>query len=480
MMLAKSVILALGAALVLEAATAGARAAGGRTVLESLIARCPAVFARQELEQRLALHSEKIGAEEVVHVYLTLADEPGSYSFSLGWLRAAGSGSRVACSDELEQHLPLPNEKKAPPGFNKADWHAIKGFDLVAAGKLRPALGEFEDAAREAPESPRMHNNLGAALAACGEYEKALRELDQALKLKGDYGLALANKACLYLAEGQAKPALAAARQALKADPQLKPARFAAVAAQIALGQIDGALTVSEDTVKRWPADSRAIVLSGDAHAAAGDYRAARARYQKALLVMPNDPRILLKEAEAAQLSGDLDDALKRARQATVVAPEAAEAHLALGRYLEMNREEHAAELQFERALELGPPAPTRLSVYGPLLRVLVAMNRFDQADKLSKKWVSDNPDSADCHFNRAWLVSQLTGPHHLEEAVSEYRKALAANGKLAQAHYNLALLLLKQGNNLAAARELKSFIQEAPQDPDVGKARQLLAELEK
>lgn len=451
-------------------------AQGADSELVKQVSGCPAAFLRQQRDPRFVLHEEKLGKEHVVHILLTLSDQPQAYTFTLGWFTAGQDKKGAVLLNEHQQPAPLPGEK--PRGLSKAEIKEFRGIDLLSDRKPEDALKEFADAVRDPQGSPQMYNNLGACQALLGQFENARKQLDLAIKMRPEYAVAVANKAWLEQATGRMDDSLADAESALRLDPELRTARFAAVKALIGLSRLKEALQVSEDTVKRWPSDPPSVMMSGDALASSGDYKSARARYQKALLIMPNDPRILLKIAEAAQAVGDLDDALKRARQATVVASDSPEAHLALGRYLEMNRDNRAAQLQFERALDLNPPPAMKLAIYGPALRVLTAIGKMEEADKLSAKWLAASPGEAECHYNRAWIASQLSGPKHAAEAVDEYRKAMALNNGLVQAHYNLALVLVKQGKLSEAASELKSFIKLSPQDPDVANAQKLLVQL--
>ncbi len=461
----------------ITAALSGSVEAGSEPV-SVRAAKCLPVFLRQQKDPRLCLHDELLDKRDVLHIYLTLADEPFAYTFSLGYFTFSEGSKEPGLIDEHEQLLPVPGAKATH--FDKSDLHEVKGFDLVSAGKVQQALKEFASAVKQPQSNPRLYSNLGACLAQLGQFADAGKQLDLAIKMKPDYAVALANKSWLCLATGRAVEAATVAQAALRIDPDLRAARFAAIKAQLDLGQPAGAHEVSENTVLRWPGDPYAIKYSGDVLAAAGNFKLAKARYQKALLLMPNNPQLLLEIAQAAAVQGDLDDALKRARQATTVAPDNPAGHLALGRYLEMNRENRAAQIQYERALDLNPSLTLNVSIYGPLLRVLVAGNKLDDADKLSRKWVAGSPDCGDCHYNRAWIAAQLPGPKHTVEAIDEYKKAIAIKADLTSAHYNVALLLVKQEKESEAARELKLFIQLAPKDPDIGNARKLLEKLGK
>lgn len=121
------------------------------------------------------------------------------------------------------------------------------------------------------------------------------------------------------------------------------------------------------------------------------------------------------------------------------------------------------------------------LTAQGPLVRLLSELKDIDKLDKLTRRWIDEFPESADCHYNRAWVVSQLqSNKDRSLEAVGEYRKAMALDPHLGQARYNIGLLLVKAGMKAEAARELKAFIESYPSDPDTAHARELLAKLQK
>jgi len=435
---------------------------------------------RMQRDHRLVLHPERYGEDNAHHVYLTVADQAAPYSFSLGWFVIVHARDGDAVLDEFGERLPMPGEKPQRAGFNPADLHAIRGFDFVSAGELKKASSEFEAATREGDQCARAHSNLGACLALSGQLGKAQTELGLAIKLKPDYALAYANRAWLALALKQPDLALADAQKALALQADLKPARLAAGRACLDRGMVAEGRALLEQTADHWSADPKALMLAGDALLAQGDLKGAWQRYRKAQLFAPNDTQLLLKLAHVAERQGNLDEALARARAATKACPQDVAGHVALGRYLEMNREPRIASIQFERALELSNTPDERLLVYGPFLRVLRTMNQLEEADKLSRRWLSENPQSADCHYNRAWIVSQLPGPERKSEAVQEYRKALALNPGLVQIHYNLGLILANQGKDGEAAEELHSFVDKAPQDPDVRQARELLSRIGK
>ncbi|MBI4500009.1 MAG: tetratricopeptide repeat protein [Gemmatimonadetes bacterium] len=80
-------------------------------------------------------------------------------------------------------------------------------------------------------------------------------------------------------------------------------------------------------------------------------------------------------------------------------------------------------------------------------------------------------------------MAIAYTKTNRVDEAIRFYRKALEIDGSLAGAHYGLAFLLIKRGENELAVTHLRAFLGRPPRGPDAAKwiehAQQTLAELE-
>ena len=219
--------------------------------------------------------------------------------------------------------------------------------------------------------------------------------------------------------------------------------------------------------------------LLADANLALGDKDTAKSLYEKSALANPDSVETLLKLAKTQQESGNLDAAIKTARRAVEANSSDSRAHLYLGLYLESNHDYKAAQLQFEQVLDSKPIDSVRQAVCGPILRAWLAQDDMEDADKYSKKWVKEYPNDYTCHYNRAWFIARVKSDEARAEAISEYKKALELNPDLAQARYNLALLLINSGKNKPALLELKAFLKQSPEDSDASKARDLVKRLE-
>jgi tetratricopeptide (TPR) repeat protein/peroxiredoxin len=217
------------------------------------------------------------------------------------------------------------------------------------------------------------------------------------------------------------------------------------------------------------------------------DYRNARITYKALFVERPFDPQVLLGIAEAAERYGDLDEALKYSRECTVCAPNDPRGHMALGAYLEENRDLKAAYLQYARVMDLNPPKEVLDHLFGPMLRVLMNLSTTSDAEKqkdsaeaqrLARKWAKDYPADADCQYNLGWVLSQC-GDDTIPDAVASYRAALKLSPANAGIRYNLALLLLRSRQNTEAYGELQQFLKLAPNDSDAPRAKELIEKLQ-
>lgn len=515
---AVSCSLAVGVCLVAPASSAPAETANVAKSGKALIAICPSVRMRLERDHRIRLSEERYKKDVRTHIYLFLSEQKLPYMVSLGWFvpgeRAVEPVSSPAenpkkkksknknqaheslakstnllnpiseknktlvAVDELGLVLPIPGQEPAEKSFDKADWSAVIAFDRVSANDLDGAEKEFANATKMVPVNARFNNNLGALLAAKGDYEEATQCFSRAIRENEAYPGAYTNRAFVSLAIGKTAAALDDAVTALKLDPTLIPARVAYGRALMETGNNTEALKVAQTLKAEAPTEWQPMLLLADAELANKQFKESKVTLSRLAVLNPGNADIVLKLAHANEKLGDLDEAIKQAKKGTQLAPDEARTHITLGRYLDANRDANAARLQFERAMDLKPDASLRKTAMAALLRILIATDKMPMADEFTKKWVKQYPDDAACHYNRAWLASQLEGDH-LQECIDGYKKTLELDKSLSSVHYNLALVLLKAGKNTDGLRELKAFVKERPDDSDCPSALELIKKLE-
>ncbi len=123
-------------------------------------------------------------------------------------------------------------------------------------------------------------------------------------------------------------------------------------------------------------------------------------------------------------------------------------------------------------------PKPERLDYLSEAL-ALERQGDFDAALTSYRLALRDRPSDPRILQNMAIAFSK-TG--RLEDAVRCYRRALDLEPELSGAHYGLAFLLLKRGDNSGAEAHLASFLAHAPRSAEaerwVSHARQTLERL--
>lgn len=503
------------AVVVQDPACAQAESSTKKIPLRELAAATSAIRLRMERDHRIRIRECEYKEMKRAQVFLYLSEQPLPFVISLGWFairdasdmapeqpEKGGFGSFLkkappkdtkdtsgqpeqivikdkgyVAVDELNLILPVPGGSPKEKGFDKAAWHAVLGFDALSGQNFDQAEKEFTEALKTAPMNSRINNNLGAILAAKGDYSKATSHIDRAIRENPNFGTAYTNRAFLQLAIGQPALALDDSLKGVNLEPDSVPAKIAYARALGATGKEKEALELAQTLRTEAPGDWQTLLLVADTYLANKQFKEARTALERLVVLNPSGD-ILLKLAHACDKNGDLDEAIKRARQATQAAPRNPLPHVTLARYLEANRDNNAAKLQYERAMDLKPDRNLRKIAMGALLRLLVTGKKFIDADDFSKRWLKQYPEDAECHFNRACIASQL-GDGYVQESIDEYNKTLELQPQLSSAHYNLALLLIKTGKNTAALKELQAFVEKAPNDSDVESAKELIKKLQ-
>lgn len=491
--------------------------------LKTKVAVCPAVRIRIDKDHRVRLAEETYKGEKRVHIYAYLSEQPLPYMMTLGWFTTREEGEQPSTPDkkptvglglsavsvfkvpvlvplkvkdapqqqqqvstgtvsqavdELGFVLPFYATEPTEKNYDRAAWNAVLGFDKVGTNDMNAAEKYFSEAVKVAPMNPKLNNNLGAVLAGKGDYEAASAFFDRAIRENDRYSAAYVNRALLLIALGKPEKAIEDAARALKLAPALIPARVAYGRALMEANKPVDALKVAQSLKQDAPAEWQSMLLLADALLENKEYKESKSTLARLSVLSPGNASLALKLAHAHEKTGDLDEAIKQAKRATQMAPDEPATHLTLGKYLDANREANGARLQFERTMDLKPNRSMRKSAMGAILRILMAQQKLPLADDASKKWVKQYPEDSECHYNRAWIASQLEGDH-LQECIDEYRKALEQQPDLISVHYNLALVLLKAGKNQEALKELKEFVSAAPGDSDCASAQELIKKLE-
>ena len=212
-----------------------------------------------------------------------------------------------------------------------------------------------------------------------------------------------------------------------------------------------------------------AMSLADDARQA-GRNEAAERGYQLASRLAPNDPRPYLGlghiyynqkkypdaerfYARAASLArGDsepyarlaftysemerLDEALVAGRKAVAAQPENYYGYLALGYVLYLRKSYAEAETTYRKAVTLAPQPLVVLHL--ELVRVLSEQRRYGDALTEARKAIAADPKDSSAHFNAALMMQKLG---QLEASSQEYLEVIKLSPKDSSPHSNVGLI---------------------------------------
>ncbi len=180
----------------------------------------------------------------------------------------------------------------------------------------------------------------------------------------------------------------------------------------------------------------------------AGAHREALADYGRVLAAHPEHPDALNLAASALRSSGDLAGALGLARRAAAAAPDRADVAYNLGNALSAAGALVEAAAAFEHTLDLDPTHAEASANLG-----IVHARRGDVAAAGSayRRALAIDPDQRIAGINLANLLGD-TG--RTWEATDLAREMVRRHPGLAEAHYDLSLLLFRRGDWATAAAE--------------------------
>jgi tetratricopeptide (TPR) repeat protein len=185
-------------------------------------------------------------------------------------------------------------------------------------------------------------------------------------------------------------------------------------------------------------------------------------------LQIPPNAQKELDRGNAALGKGDLADARKRFEKAVELYPKFDQAYNNLGVVLMQSGDKEGGFKAFSRAIELNDHFAR---AYLNLAKIALADKKYAEADGLLRKCLSNDPVNPQALLMAAQAALLVGKPddtiadvhilHSLEH--SEY----------AVGHYFAALALESEGRTAEALQEYTVFLKEAPNDPNVPKARE-------
>lgn len=187
-------------------------------------------------------------------------------------------------------------------------------------------------------------------------------------------------------------------------------------------------------------------------------------------------PKNAVKELERGikkESEGKADEAMGHYLKAIKAAPDFAMAHNNLGSLYVGKSDFLAAQKEFADSIRL---APTDSKAYFNMANLMLLTDKLPDAERFLQDGFRTQPDSAFGFFVQG-SVMERTGK--LPDAERALQRALELDPKLTRPHLELVNLYLREQRPADAIAQLHKFLQEAPSDALVPKAREVLKRLE-
>jgi tetratricopeptide (TPR) repeat protein len=134
-----------------------------------------------------------------------------------------------------------------------AEAHYNLGLALAQLGRPQDAVGEFQQALRIRFYNAQAHYNLGRALAQLGRQQDAIQCLEQALQIKPDFPEAHNSLGIALAQAGNLESAVGHYEQALRIQPDYAEAHYNLGVALVRLGRVQEAISHWEEAIRIKP-----------------------------------------------------------------------------------------------------------------------------------------------------------------------------------------------------------------------------------
>ncbi len=198
---------------------------------------------------------------------------------------------------------------------------------LLREGRAVEAEAAFQEALKDDPKNPEVHDGMGAALMMQGRMKEALPHLDRAVELAPERPAYRINRGLARLELGRYK----------EAEEDF---------------QVADVSPIPEDRIA-------AAINRGRLRQRQGDFAGAEAEFTNALARDPKSFAAFLGRGVAREAKGDLEAAAEDYLEAIRLRPRNADANLRLGLVLVTLRKESLGRRYLERALEIDPSGET-------------------------------------------------------------------------------------------------------------------------
>jgi tetratricopeptide (TPR) repeat protein len=253
-----------------------------------------------------------------------------------------------------------------------------------------------------------------------------------------------------YQRSGNLAAAEAMCRQVLAAAPDHRDALHLLGLTLISAGRYQEALQCFSKVAAQSPPSAGYHCDVGVVHRFLGQPEEAVRAFEKALEIDSNHAAGWSNLSDTLLHLGRVDEAISCGQRAVAVQPNLAEAHSNLGNALRDKGRLDESVDHFQRALVLDP---NFADVHNNLAYAYIEMHRWDEAIASSERALALQPGLFKAYLNRG---TACMGKCDVVQAQNSFRRALEFQPDYADAHWNLSIALLLDGQYEEGWREFE------------------------
>jgi tetratricopeptide (TPR) repeat protein len=197
------------------------------------------------------------------------------------------------------------------------------------------------------------------------------------------------------------------------------------------------------------------------------EFDRARLELEKCLLTWPKDPHVYFLLARTARRARDLNQAIRHLLHCEHLQDDRSDPRLGDTELewmlIRAQRGEHTEAEHFLRR-RIQEEHPDLLLILETLIWEFMLRNRLSEALSLLNLWLETQPDDYEALVRRGWVNEHVFAT---DQAIDDYRKALALRPDRDNVRLRLTELLLKRNRSTDALVEAEELLRRQPDNPD-------------
>ncbi len=227
----------------------------------------------------------------------------------------------------------------------------------------------------------------------------------------------------------------------------------------MAQNQLEAAEAAFRSAVRLQPTNAAVQYQLGEVLARRGNVGEAIAQFRKAIELAPTEPQPYVRLAVLQAQLQRFHDAQETLNELLHARPDYADTFLLLGRVAEDEGQHAQAEQHLRQYVRLRSADPTGK---GELGVVLLAQEKYTEAEKLFLEVLATDPNSGIAHYNLGLLYNRRAQHQKAKTHLEAATRLLPQN---AGAYYQLGTSLVRLGELAEAEKALRRAVELAPND---------------